>query len=1012
MPIVRQYGIPDVEARPAPGAYPQVPAAGDVGLFGGNQARDQQIAGQNLDQTSNNVFGIYERMAREANDTKVEGDLNTFIAGKQKALSDFVQLKGEAAVQGSKAASDGLLKMKAELLGGAKNAYQREVLSRRLDAQLLDATGTITAHTANQATAWQVTTAAARSDLNGREAIMKRDDVNALDGLLAAAETLGQERARLLHGASPDSDVAKQMATEEKEKLLVGVIQAKITDGNKRAALALYDKYGNILKRNASVDAAMKGVRTEIDGENVTNAALAKVGLPQIRNGDTPAMGNLPPNIEMRRPLIEKAATTANIPAPLLAGVITQESGGRDDAVSPAGARGPAQLMPGTARDLGVTDPHDAGQAIPAGARYLRQQLDKFGDEKLALMAYNWGPGNVERWVKAGSDPSKVPAETRDYVGKVQGYAARFGTPGAPAYKGDLKAGYDLASADIQNRTDISPEVRSAALATLNKQSAAITSLQASSVKALKDEADAYRLNSYLSPQGADPAKMAGFADRAAALGEQSLASTYRVLAAVAPTATNGLQSMPADQLKMLKAMEEGPARKLLEGLESGRAEALTKANDMFSQVKKAQADGLDVAGLSDMAKQAAQFYAEAGKSEKAREVAQTYGAMVAAGNVMKGDPVGQKKAMAELEEIASKGQINEEQAALHGLLKDGIAKQAAEFEKDSFAAGRKLYGMPALPITDGAGRNEQAMLIAQRRGLRPDQIPRMTEEEFSVLRSQMGASPQAAQKVVAEIAMNYPPEAIPLIGAGIAGKGMADPVSMGYAAAISFAADREPDIAAAILDGVHKRKTMGDALRDMPKSDAFFSAVQTKMGNAFKSSNGGRVPALIVNAAEAIYTSKMVSLGRQGERSLDSTMFEAALDAVTGKPFPINGQMLVPPKGVESYQFSNALRQLENDNLVGLRTMNGSPVTADKMARYGMFSNAGKDGLYFVEMEDPAAGGKPAYVQGPDGQPFMVDIKPLLERAKSAPMLLPNESAARAERRRAPASPTAGIEP
>ena len=208
MPIVRQYGIPDVEARPAPGAYPQVPAAGDVGLFGGNQARDMQIAGQNLDQTSNNVFGIYERMAREANDTKVEGDLNTFIAGKQKALSDFVQLKGEAAVQGSKAASDGLLKMKAELLGGAKNAYQREVLSRRLDAQLLDATGTITAHTANQATAWQVTTAAARSDLNGREAIMKRDDVNALDGLLAAAETLGQERARLLHGASPDSDVA------------------------------------------------------------------------------------------------------------------------------------------------------------------------------------------------------------------------------------------------------------------------------------------------------------------------------------------------------------------------------------------------------------------------------------------------------------------------------------------------------------------------------------------------------------------------------------------------------------------------------------------------------------------------------------------------------------------------------------------------------------------------------------------------------------------------------------
>lgn len=116
---------------------------------------------------------------------------------------------------------------------------------------------------------------------------------------------------------------------------------------------------------------------------------------------------------------VDNASKKYGVDKNLILAVIKQESSFNPNSTSSCGAMGLMQLMPGTASELGVNNAYDINQNVDGGTKYLKSLLDTFGNSKMAIAAYNAGPGAVE---KSGENINRLPSETINYVSKVSAY--------------------------------------------------------------------------------------------------------------------------------------------------------------------------------------------------------------------------------------------------------------------------------------------------------------------------------------------------------------------------------------------------------------------------------------------------------------------------------------------------------------------------------------------------------------------------------------------------------------
>lgn len=224
----------------------------------------------------------------------------------------------------------------------------------------------------------------------------------------------------------------------------VGEIQARIQSvlgtPNAQFQSILQDKLGVSQQTTtqgtmdtASAQTALYNTLTQDTGVP-TGRYCAKCGTPELMSSYgasyTAAVDTSDGMIEKAAPymdIIEEAAQTYGVPVNLIMGIIKAESDFNPQCVSGAGAKGLMQIMPENAREFGVTDVYDARQNIFCGVDEVARLIDKYdGDVKLALAAYNTGPGNIAKRGVTSSNSSEyltVPQSIRDYADRVLGYA-------------------------------------------------------------------------------------------------------------------------------------------------------------------------------------------------------------------------------------------------------------------------------------------------------------------------------------------------------------------------------------------------------------------------------------------------------------------------------------------------------------------------------------------------------------------------------------------------------------
>lgn len=179
-------------------------------------------------------------------------------------------------------------------------------------------------------------------------------------------------------------------------------------------------------KDNINLNNAARVGQTYVTGQNLEEIPMILTNnyIGFTRNSQSALSNKSGADIKKIYSAVDDAAKKYGVDPNLILAVIKQESDFDPNSTSGVGAAGLMQIMPENFSHLGITDGYDVDQNINGGTKLLKEYLDKYnGSSEMALMAYNGGPGTMQRrGVSSASDLYKMPQETQNYVPKVMGY--------------------------------------------------------------------------------------------------------------------------------------------------------------------------------------------------------------------------------------------------------------------------------------------------------------------------------------------------------------------------------------------------------------------------------------------------------------------------------------------------------------------------------------------------------------------------------------------------------------
>ncbi len=449
--------------------------AGSAMAFGGAAALGYGAMERGLHDVGRLLTGVSIDLQRRADETsaleaynQLNERVGLFLNGDGSPDTGLYNRKGSAVVNSVKDTREFFNKNVSELAGGlTPNAAQ--VFQARADVLRFGEQRKVAVFESNGREKWQFDTYKATAETEMRASLDNFSTPRLRDESIARGMGM-VEQMGLMNGAPPEA-IENMLRKYRAEVMTAGARQLMDKGDFGGAMTAAMDPSLDEAQRLDLVQKAAAGSfnyklgMLESGGDITGLRQAGAISADYTPAGFSTFKECLDPEL---MGIAEQEAEAWGVPPELVLSVMKCESGGNPGAGSSAGAIGLMQLLPGTAKDLGV-NPHDPAQNIKGGVKYLRQMLDRYnGDTKLALMAYNWGMGNVDEFIKTGhglktekNPTGEVPQETVDYLARNAGLLGMTDgnelTPAAPPpdIQPESLAGYGALDMGAQLQADV-----------------------------------------------------------------------------------------------------------------------------------------------------------------------------------------------------------------------------------------------------------------------------------------------------------------------------------------------------------------------------------------------------------------------------------------------------------------------------------------------------------------------------------------------------------------------------